>query len=522
MEDHDSQLFICSLFFVYNTKLLHTVENKRDLRSLKIMLQRSTSTRILCIGLTSCIVILSFVVYNNSAKEGKKKSEKKDSSSANDESSDKSQQQQQQQQQIIANGNGDKKENGENYSCSPMFEYTNTKLTREMLDMACHRAKRWLSFRVSSAQNMVGQVGGKSQQKRPVLIFETFVMKPANLDHRGIREIAFYEAIQATHARNKRSGFQIYCKLFGPRDNIIKSPSSSSSSSSVKNYPFSYFTRRKEEVEKKEEDTTQPCCDMTKVENETKLLHRLELFTPKYVGTTEYDDQKLSSKEQLESESIDVGVKSNTYIILNNLTTHFSKPCVLDLKIGTETYEPDATDEKRSREMNKYHPQQTDFGFRMVAMRIYDPSNAKAGKGGYVYYPKQFGRSLDTRESVKDALRTFLGGENLPKDIKKKRSSAIIRIVSKLKLIRGWFRDNDVLAFYGSSILIIYEGETDEKKETGNVQLDMGRAKMIDFGRVRRQPGGDPGYRKGINTLIVLLEEILKESFWSDNYNYIE
>jgi hypothetical protein len=491
------------------------------------MLQRTTSTRILCIGLTSCIVILSFVVYNNNnnnnAKEGKKKSGKKDSSPAIDESSEKFQQQQ----QIITNGDENEKGEKNASSCSPMFEYTNPKLTREMLDMACHRAKRWLSlFRVSGAQNMVGQVGGKSQLKRPVLIFETFVMKPANLDHRGIREIAFYEAIQATHARNKRSGFQIYCKLFGPRDNIIKSPSpssssSSSSSSSVKNGFLSYFTRRKEE-KKVEEDTTQPCCDMTKVENETKLLHRLELFTPKYIGTTEYDEQELSSKELSESESLDVGVKSNTYIILNNLTTHFSKPCVLDLKIGTETYEPDAMDEKRLREMNKYHPQQTDFGFRMVAMRIYDPSNIKAGKDGYVYYPKRFGRSLDTRESVKDALRTFLGGEYLPKDIKKKRSSAIIRIVSKLKLIRGWFRDNDVLAFYGSSILIIYEGETDEKKEIDNVQLDMGRAKMIDFGRVRRQPGGDPGYRKGINTLITLLEEILKESFWSDNYNYIE
>merc|ERR1719464_1293869 len=161
-----------------------------------------------------------------------------------------------------------------------------------------------MSFRVSGAHNMVGQVGGKSPQKRPILIFENFVMKPANLDHRGIREIAFYEAIQATHARNKRSGYQTYCSLFGPRE--IKP-------SSVKNDFLSYFARRKEEK------VSQRCCNKAKVENETKLLHRLELFTPKYFGTVEQD--------QIPSSMIrsgPFGIKSNSYILLNNLTSHFS------------------------------------------------------------------------------------------------------------------------------------------------------------------------------------------------------
>jgi len=455
-------------------KKLHIFSIKQEKANIRMMQRASTR---LFLGLTSCIVILSFVAYN--ARKGTKKSEKVN--------------------------NGDEELEGEN---SPMFEYTNQKLTKTMFDMASQRTKRWMSFRVSGAQNMVGQVGGKSTQKRPILIFEAFVMKPANLDHRGVREIAFYEAIQATHARNKRSGFQIYCSLFGPRNS--KPPS-------VRNCFLPYFTRRK--VEKK----TQPCCDKAKVENETKLLHRLELFTPKYVGTVEHDEKissEVQSKLSSEVQSGPFGIKPNLYILLNNLTSNFSKPCVLDLKIGIKTYEPDAPEEKKMREMNKY-PQQIDFGFRMVAMRIYDPSNTKAGKDGYVYYPKQFGRSLDTRESVKRALRTFLGGENLPKDIKAMRSNAIKRILSKLKLIRGWFRDNDVLAFYGSSILIIYEGETKENKADG-VQLDMARAKMIDFGRVRRHPGGDPGYRKGLDTLITLIEEILKESFWSDNYKYLE
>lgn len=423
------------------------------------------------VGITSCIVILSFVAYSK-VYEDKKKSEK-DPPAIDSSGPDK--------QHPVDNGD----EEGDNMS-KPMFEYNNRNLFRTIINMADQRATRWMSFQVSGAQSMIGQVGGKSirVQKRPILILDTFVMKPVNQDHRGVREIAFYEAIQAA---TKRSGFKTYCSLFGPR--VLKPPSIDGT------------------VAREETDDTQPCCDEAKSEIETKLLHRLELFTARYFGTVEYDEKKLS----LEEQSGPFGIKSNSYLLLHNITTHFSKPCVLDIKMGTKTFEPDAPEEKKFREQNKYSSQ-IDFGFRMIAMRIYDPSNAQAGGDGYVYFPKQFGRSLGTRESVKEALLIFLGGGDLPKHIRAKRSTAIQRILSRLKMIKGWFKDNKVFAFYGSSILIIYEGDT-VPNEADGVELDMARAKMIDFGRIRRQPGGDLGYLKGLRTLIILLEEILKESF---------
>jgi hypothetical protein len=333
-----------------------------------------------------------------------------------------------------------------------------------------------MSFRVSGAHCMVGQVGGKSNGKRPILILDIFVMKPVNPDHRGIREIAFYEAIQAA---SKRSGLKTYCSLFGPR------------------------------VRNEKTNDLQPCCDESKIEIETKLLHRLEPFTARYYGTIEYNQN--DEKVITETNPGPFGIKLNSYILLNNITKNFSKPCVLDIKLGTKTFEPDAPEEKKSYELKKYPPQ-SDFGFRLTAMRIYDPSNAKSDECGFVYYPKQFGRSRRTRQSLKEALILFLGGDTLPKDIRANRSAAIQRILSRLKMIKAWFRDNNSFAFYGSSILIIYEGETVHNGGDG-VELDMARAKMIDFGRVRRQPGGYCGYLRGLTTLIILLEEILKESF---------
>jgi 1D-myo-inositol-tetrakisphosphate 5-kinase/inositol-polyphosphate multikinase len=214
------------------------------------------------------------------------------------------------------------------------------------------------------------------------------------------------------------------------------------------------------------------------------------------------------------------GTNYNSHLLLHNLTTHFSIPCVLDLKIGTKTYEPDAPLEKKLREKAKY-PAQSEFGFRLVAMRIYNPVDATADKDGYVYYPKSFGRTLESRDAVKKILRCFFGGIDLPKNVQVYRSGAIKKILHRLKLIRSWFRDNDTFTFTASSILLIYEGNT-VMNEADGVQPDMATAKMIDFGRVRRQQGGDRGYLKGINTLIEIVEEILVESFWTEEYSSLE
>jgi hypothetical protein len=45
--------------------------------------------------------------------------------------------------------------------------------------------------------------------------------------------------------------------------------------------------------------------------------------------------------------------------------------------------------------------------------------------------------------------------------------------------------------------------------------------KMIDFGRVRRRKGGDPGYRQGLRTLCAILEEILRDEFSCEEYDYV-
>jgi Inositol polyphosphate kinase len=339
-------------------------------------------------------------------------------------------------------GKGDGR-NHENAPSRPMFEFSNPILCDKVLSMARQRAKRWTSLELSGAHGMVGQVGGVSKHKRPVLICEpSLILKPLSLDHRGIREIAFYEAIQASA---KRSGFKMYADLFGPA--VATTPAAARILSR-------WFLHRNSKESGASE--AQPFHDEKSFELETKLLHRVELFTSEYFGVAEYIEDSESSA----TTEGEFGLNRNMYIVLRNLTTHFSKPCVLDLKMGTQTYEPDAPEDKQIRERSKYVSQE-EFGFRIIGMRIYGPSDVEACDDGYIYFPKQFGRSMQSRNQIKLALRTYFGGNHLTKEVRLNRSTAIKRILTKLKLIIGWFRDNTVFTFYASSLLMVYEGTTE-------------------------------------------------------------
>mmetsp|Transcript_4186 Transcript_4186/g.10388 ORF Transcript_4186/g.10388 Transcript_4186/m.10388 type:complete len:516 (+) Transcript_4186:299-1846(+) len=399
---------------------------------------------------------------------------------------------------------------------SPMFDYTDPKLCQEVIKLAHNRARRRISYQVSDvspdnvptlggASRFVEQVGGKSAQKRPVLVFENdFVLKPVHMDERGIREVAFYEALEAS---TKRSMFDTYCGVFGPKDLPNKAPYGAKIVLSFPDWLGPSNKRRRSEV----------CCDPDTVKKEIKLLHRLALFTPEYFGLFEHRPD--SSGTDGKTQTCRYGTNYNSYILAHNLMANYSKATVLDIKMGVETFEPDAPEDKRIREINKYELQR-EMGFRIVGMRVFSPSSVQAkDDDGYIIFPKSFGRSLISRDEIKRAFITFFGGEEdqrlLPKDVLHNRSKAIKKVMSQLKLIRRWFQENDVFSFTSSSLLVLYESD-DNSSQSGGADV-----KMIDFGRVRRRKGGDPGYHHGLRQLMTILEEILRDEFWSEDYDYV-
>ena len=263
---------------------------------------------------------------------------------------------------------------------------------------------------------------------------------------------------------------------------------------------------------------------------EAELLRKLSNFTAPYYGVwgqEEYDP----------TEPYGVA-PDDAHLLLQNITINYVHPCVMDLKLGTQTYEPDAPLAKKDREQGKY-PAQADIGFRIVGMRVYDPHHPDADGAGFRFWNKEYGRSLATLDQVKEALREFFtipavttttttekdaaestphsnghaeaggpsNGSSSPQPAGTNepflRTRAISSLLLQVRSIRRWFEENDCFRFYASSLLIVYEGDRSAS--------DVTAVKMIDFGRVRRQSGGDKGYQHGLRNLKHLLSDLLDE-----------
>lgn len=134
------------------------------------------------------------------------------------------------------------------------------------------------------------------------------------------------------------------------------------------------------------------------------------------------------------------------FLALDDLTKGYKTPCAIDIKMGTQTYEPSATAEKKAREGMKCR-HQAEIGFRITGFKVYDSLH-----GTYAGVGKEFGRSLSP-DKVTDGLALFFfDGLQLRRD-------CIAAAIQKLERLLLWMKSQRKLHFYCSSILIVYDGE---------------------------------------------------------------
>ena len=209
------------------------------------------------------------------------------------------------------------------------------------------------------------------------------------------------------------------------------------------------------------------------------------------------------------------------HLVLDDLTLSYESPCVIDIKMGQQTYEPDANSSKKKREIRKC-PYQVITGFRITGMKVFDVMNST-----YSYKDKQFGRAVQP-DDIAGALRIFFwNGISIRKDV-------ITKVIDQLKNILSWFENQNVLHFYCSSILIIYDGcmnrgtisdgnqigehlgssssSRDTEKMKPRPLPDLVQVKMIDFAHTLPSPiprDIDHGYILGIKNLINKLNTIM-------------
>ncbi|XP_013194870.1 inositol hexakisphosphate kinase 2 [Amyelois transitella] len=149
------------------------------------------------------------------------------------------------------------------------------------------------------------------------------------------------------------------------------------------------------------------------------------------------------------------------FLMMENITSSYRRPCVLDLKMGTRQHGDDASAEKRSKQIAKCAASTSaTLGVRLCGMQIYVPET-----GACVRRDKYWGRAL-SEAGLRDALREFFaGGGGL-------RVRAVRRVLRDLDGLRRAIAKQTNYRFYSCSLLIVYEGDTSSPPASSGQEYD--------------------------------------------------
>ena len=169
-------------------------------------------------------------------------------------------------------------------------------------------------------------------------------------------------------------------------------------------------------------------------------------FVPTFIGTLELENDIQSSSSEC-----------NEYLVLDNLTQGFQKPCILDLKMGTRMYSDSATDSKRKSQRKKSKTSTSaKLGVRFCGSQRFSISN-----NSFEMLDKYIGRDADEYQLRRLLEKFFTLGGALRRDV---LNSVLCEISSMKKSLA----DLEGFRFYSSSLLIIYEGMTQSQNSYNN------------------------------------------------------
>lgn len=166
-------------------------------------------------------------------------------------------------------------------------------------------------------------------------------------------------------------------------------------------------------------------------------------------------------------------------VVLENLVKGFSKPNILDVKLGKILYDDYASEEKKARLSNVSKSTTSgSLGFRICGMKIQNSGKVarlkeehfESAPDGYVCINKLYGRSLK-EDNVLDGFELFFGNDALSSH---RQEKVIDMFFKRLQLFYNTLLSEEV-RLISSSLLFIFEGDPkrwDDLRDTDHLLRD--------------------------------------------------
>lgn len=244
-------------------------------------------------------------------------------------------------------------------------------------------------------------------------------------------------------------------------------------------------------------------------------------------------------KENVWSPSGGGKIKTETAIVLENVADHYTKPNILDVKLGAQLWASDAPPAKREK-LDRVASETTSkaLGIRIAGMRIWEGTETlqesdPALIDGYRVYNKEYGRGL-TPETIGTGFEAYF--QIKKGDGPSKRIKEIIKLFIRDLEGLQHVLEREESRMYSSSLLFVYEGDDTTLQEAqkgttspflivapqeGSSSEDsddfpnvapVQAMKLIDFAHAEWTPGQGPDHNvlHGIKSVIRILKEILQ------------
>ena len=179
----------------------------------------------------------------------------------------------------------------------------------------------------------------------------------------------------------------------------------------------------------------------------------------------------------------------------------FVKPNIMDIKIGSQTWGPDASEQKIAQEKAKYLGTKGPFGYSILGMLVH-AFDEKNSENSLKMLDKSFGKELKQDEIQQVPEIFFNHQENPPMEL-------IQIFVTKIATILETFQEQRKYKIYASSLLMAYDAEAVQKFKNQEIDLDQlenyVNIRLIDFAHVFNAHGEpDENFLTGLTNLLDL------------------